>query len=115
MEIASLITADVQMAMIRGKAGQESQAAQAAQTKGLDMKKIDQAARDFEAVFLSSMMKPMFDGIDPDPMFGGGKGEAIFNDLMLDEYGKQMAANGGVGIADMVREELIRQQEGSVK
>ncbi len=79
------------------------------------MRKIDQAAQDFEAVFLSEMMKPMFEGIEVDETFGGGKGEEMFSDLLVQEYGKNMAANGGIGIATAVREELIRQQESTVK
>ena len=79
------------------------------------LKKIDEAAQEFEAVFLAEMMKPMFEGIEVNELFGGGKGEEIFNDFLIQEYGKNMAATGGIGIATSVREELIRQQEGAVK
>jgi Rod binding domain-containing protein len=113
--MTSLTTTDAQIAMVRSQAEQAKQMAAAMKAKGINIEKIDAAARDFEAVFLSSMMKPMFEGIEPDPLFGGGNGEEIFQDLMLDEYGKNMAANGGVGIADMVRAEMIRQQEGAAQ
>jgi Rod binding domain-containing protein len=77
-----------------------------------EMKHIDQAAQDFEAMFLTEMMRPMFDEVNkPDPMFGGGKGEEVFNNLMLDEYGKKMAASGGIGLASHVKAEMIRLQE----
>lgn len=79
------------------------------------LRKIDDAAQEFEAVFLSEMFKPMFDGIKVDETFGGGKGEEIFGDMLVSEYGKSMAAAGGIGIASFVREELIRQQEGAMK
>lgn len=87
-------------------------------TDGLDKKtlrQIDQAAEDFEAVFLAEMIKPMFEGIEVDEMFGGGKGEEVFRDLMIQEYGKNMAQAGGIGIASFVKDELIRQQEGKIK
>lgn len=87
-------------------------------TDGLDkktMRQIDQAAEDFEAVFLAEMIKPMFEGIEVDEMFGGGKGEEVFRDLMIQEYGKNMAQAGGIGIASFVKDELIRQQEGKIK
>lgn len=87
-------------------------------TDGLDkktMRQIDQAAEDFEAVFLAEMIKPMFEGIEVDEMFGGGKGEEVFRDLMIQEYGKNMAQAGGIGIASFVKDELIRQQEGKLK
>ena len=75
---------------------------------------IDEAAQDFEAVFLSEMIKPMFEGIEVDEIFGGGKGEEIFRDLMIQEYGKKMAATGGIGLASHIRDAMIRQQEGVI-
>lgn len=115
MDMTTITATDARIAMIQSKAEQAAQAASALKAKGIDVEKIDTAARDFEAVFLSAMMKPMFEEIEPDALFGGGKGEEVFNDLILDEYGKNMAAGGGIGIAAMVKEELIRQQEGSMK
>ena len=38
--------------------------------------RIEDAAREFEAVFVAEMMKPMFEGIEANNLFGGGKGEA---------------------------------------
>ena len=57
------------------------------------------------------MMKPMFEGIKPDPVFGGGKGEEVFNGFMLQEYGKNFAENNSIGIAEAVKAEMIRIQE----
>lgn len=76
------------------------------------LKKIDEAAQDFEAMFLTEMLRPMFEGISkPDDLFGGGKGEEVFGKMMVDEYGKKIAANGGIGLAEHVRREMIRLQE----
>ncbi len=69
------------------------------------------AAQDFESVFISQMLGQMYEGISTDGPFGGGQGEAMFRSLMLDEYGKQVAAQGGIGIADAVTKELLRHQE----
>lgn len=77
-----------------------------------NFEKIDAAAKDFEAVFLSEMLKPMFKEInEADPLFGGGHGEEVFNGFMVQEYGKLMAQRGGIGLADHVREELLKIQE----
>jgi Rod binding domain-containing protein len=73
---------------------------------------VDSAAEEFEAVFLSQMLEQMFQGIRTDGPFGGGKAEEMFRSFMLQEYGKVMAASGGVGIADMVKREMLRAQEG---
>jgi Rod binding domain-containing protein len=69
------------------------------------------AAQDFEAVFVSQMFQQMFAGIKADGLFGGGHGEDMFRSLLLDEYGKQVAKHGGLGISDAVMRTLISQQE----
>ncbi len=81
----------------------------------LELKKSQKAGvvgSEFEAVMLSEMLKPMFEGIEVDDMFGGGKGEEIFRGFMIQEYGKIMAKAGGIGIADAVKQHLIQIQSG---
>ena len=73
--------------------------------------KTKEAAEAFEAFFLSQMLADMFSGVETDPIFGGGPGETVFRSLMIDEYGKSLARNGGVGIADSVLQEIVRLQE----
>jgi peptidoglycan hydrolase FlgJ len=74
-------------------------------------KSLDAVAEDFEAMFASQMMAPMWAGIDADPMFGGGMGEETFRSLMINEYGKIIAKSGGIGVAPYVKTELLRAQE----
>jgi flagellar protein FlgJ len=73
--------------------------------------KATQAAQDFEAVFASEMIKPMFETVDVDENFGGGKGEEVFRGLLVQELGKNIAKQGGFGLADQVRAELIKAQQ----
>ena len=68
------------------------------------------AAQDFESVFVSQMMEPMFQGLKTDGMFGGGQGEAVFRSLMIQEVGKEISKSGGVGISDAVFGEMLRMQ-----
>ena len=68
------------------------------------------AAQEFEAVFISQMLTPMFEGLEADGLFGGGSAENIYKSMMLEEYGKLIAANGGIGIADAVKAEMISMQ-----
>lgn len=70
-----------------------------------------QKAQDFESVFISQMLGQMFSGISTDGPFGGGQGEEMFRSLMVDEYGKQIAAQGGIGLADTVARQLLKHQE----
>jgi peptidoglycan hydrolase FlgJ len=83
--------------------------------KGLDLAKARSAAEEFEAVFLSQMLSNMFAGIKTDTVFGGGHGEDAYRAMMIQEYGKSMAAGGGVGIADSVMREIIQLQEARAK
>jgi Rod binding domain-containing protein len=73
--------------------------------------KAEKVAQDFEAVFLSQMLQPMFKDIEPEEPFGGGQGEDIWKSMMIDEIGKQMAKNGGIGLAASVKREILRMQE----
>lgn len=79
--------------------------------KHADPKAVRAAAEEFEAVFLSTMLAPMFEGLGQDNMFGGGPGEETYRSLLVDEYGKSIAKSGGLGIADAVERELLRMQE----
>ena len=73
--------------------------------------KIDKAAQDFEAVYISEMLKPMFETVEVDDTFGGGKGEEVFRGLLTQEMGKSIAKQGGLGLAAQVRTELLKIQE----
>lgn len=74
------------------------------------IEQINEKAVEFEAMFIAEMMKPMFEGISTEAPFGGGKGEEIFRGMLLQEYGKSLAGTGGIGIANTVKQELIRAQ-----
>ncbi len=72
----------------------------------------DKAARQFEGVFLGEMMSQMFHGVGTDPLFGGGEGEKMFNDLLVRQYGQKMANTGqGIGIASTLKKMMIQMQE----
>lgn len=76
-----------------------------------DLAKAEQSAEDFEAFFLSRMMESMFEGVSTDGMFGGGHAEKIYRSLLLDEYGKQMAKVGSIGVKDEVMRSILQMQE----
>lgn len=72
---------------------------------------VKETAKDFEAVFISQMMAPMFEGLETDGYFGGGQAEGMYRSLMIDEIGKSVARRGGIGIADSVAREMMKMQE----
>ncbi|RMF69079.1 MAG: hypothetical protein D6740_09950 [Alphaproteobacteria bacterium] len=65
-----------------------------------------EAARQFEAVFLQQMLKPMFASVGRDPLFGGGAGEEIYRDFLVDALARALAKAGGIGIAKAVEGEI---------
>jgi Rod binding domain-containing protein len=68
-------------------------------------------AEEFEAVFLTEMLAPMFDGIETDGLGGGGLGEEIFRPMLIECYAEALSRAGGVGIADSIVRELVRMQQ----
>ncbi len=108
--MANNLTPDTNLALMQASQGDVSAVAKGAKSYK-DLAKIEDAAKEFEAVFVAEMMKPMFEGISTDGMFGGGKGEEVFRGMMIQEFGKILAQTGSIGIADSVKEEMIRMQE----
>jgi len=74
---------------------------------------VEAAAQEFEAMFATQLLKPMFDTVPVNGAFGGGNGEAVMRTFMLQEYGKLVAKTGVLGIAAQVKTEMIRAQEGA--
>ncbi len=71
------------------------------------------AAKEFEAVFLGEMMKPMLEAAPPSDQFSGGHGEEMFRGMLAEEFGKALAQRGGIGLASVVERQLVMLQEGS--
>ena len=76
---------------------------------GIDQ--LRKTAQEFEASFLSQMLKPMFANLGAEKPFGGGTSEDMWRSLQVDEYGKAIAQNGGIGLADNVFREMLKLQE----
>ena len=53
----------------------------------------------------------MFAGLKTDGPFGGGFSEEMYRSMLVEEYGRMMADNGGLGIADAVKRQLLSIQE----
>lgn len=72
---------------------------------------VRRTAEEFEAMFLAQMLAPIFETLETDGPFGGGSGEQMYRPILVQEYGKAIAANGGIGIAEAVQREILRLQE----
>ncbi len=67
-------------------------------------------AQSFESVFLFEVLQSMYSGMKPGA-FGGGNEETLFRSMMNEEVAKSISRQGGIGIADSVYREIMRQQE----
>lgn len=74
-------------------------------------KKADGIAKEFESMFLSQMLAPMWEGVATDSLFGGGSAEETYRGMMINEYGNLISKAGGLGIAADVKAELLKTQE----
>lgn len=102
---------DTSIALLQAASSEATRTASNLNNTEIDEDQFEAAAKDFEAVYISAMLKPIFEQIEVDSVFGGGKGEEVFRGMMLQEYGKMISETGTLGIADKVKEELIRIQE----
>lgn len=70
-----------------------------------------ETAEQFEAAFLSQMLKPMFEGLSTEAPFGGGEGEETWRSFLIEAMAKQTVKAGGVGLADQVVSQMLKMQE----
>jgi Rod binding domain-containing protein len=75
------------------------------------MSEIDKSAKDFEGMFISQMLQPMFETVKTDSEFGGGEAEDTWKGLMIEQYGKDLSAAGGIGLSDSIKAKMIEMQE----
>jgi flagellar protein FlgJ len=74
--------------------------------------KARKTATEFEAVFLNQMFQSMFTDIGKEGPLGGGAGTGtgIWRSFLTDEYAKNFARAGGIGLADHVYRALMERQ-----
>ena len=72
------------------------------------------SARDFEAQALGFLLQPIFATVDNSKSaFGGGAAEAQWRPMLVEAFAASAVRAGGVGIADVVYRELLRQKNGA--
>ena len=59
------------------------------------------------------MLQNMFTGLKEGGTWGSGHGADAWQGLLIDEYARNIAENGGIGLADSVERELLKLQEGA--
>lgn len=67
---------------------------------------IHKTASQLEAQFASQIFTAMFEGVEADPVFGGGHGEEMFRSFLIDEYGKAAQKRGALGLGAQIERQL---------
>ncbi|WP_136524489.1 rod-binding protein [Geomonas ferrireducens] len=98
MELKSIPDNTLPVADLRAQKGRQEQ----------NPEQIRKVARDFEAMFVSMMLKSMRETVGKDTLTGGGKGEETFRSLLDQEYANAAVQGGGIGLAKTIERELSR-------
>ncbi len=67
-------------------------------------------ATDFEGMFLNAMFSQMTAGLKGEGPFGDTTGTGVWRSMLTEQYSKNFAKAGGVGVASEVYRTLILQQ-----
>ncbi len=68
------------------------------------------SSQDFEAMFLNSMFSQMTNGIKGEGPFGDTQSTGVWRSMLTDQYSKNFAKAGGIGVSTEVYRTLILQQ-----
>ena len=78
------------------------------QSKESEKRKLMEACHDMEAIFISKMLKEMRKNVGRNEWLHGGFAEEIFEDMLYDEYSKQISKNSNMGLAKMLYDEMSK-------
>lgn len=88
---------------------------QVAQKNTLDdpayQKKLKDACKGFESMFIQMMWKEMRKTVPENSLFGESDGEKIFRDMLDTEMSDRMSEAGGLGLADVMYKQLTAQYQ----
>ena len=93
-------------------------AAQMAQDQGvgrktLNDKALKKACSEFEGLMMNMILKGMRRTINRSGLIDGGQGEKIFQDMYDQEITNQASMSGGMGLGQMLYEQLTNSSAGS--
>jgi len=66
------------------------------------------AAKQFETVFMSMVLKSMRDTVPKDGLMSGGSEEQMFQGMLDQQFAQSMADGKGAGLADLIVQQLSR-------
>ncbi len=81
------------------------EAAELSPSRKQDEGKLKEACQQFESLFLTQMLKEMKKSI-PKSEGEGNKEKDTYEDMMYEEVAKSMASSGGVGMANILYQQM---------
>lgn len=72
----------------------------------LQKERLQEASYDLEAIFVNMLLKEMRKSIEKTEMFHGGYAEDMWNDMLYDEYAKNIAKSNKFGMANMIYNQM---------
>ena len=79
--------------------------------KGKDPEQLKKAAEQFETIFLQQMFKEMRNTIPDEGLIPRSSAEDMYTQMQDAEAAKVMAERGGIGLAEMMLQELLKGSE----
>jgi len=111
---ASHVSPNFEMRIINGRPDREFAAA-LKKVSPQQQVKAKATATDFEAMFLNSMFSQMTAGLKGEGPFGDTPGTGVWRSMLTEQYSRQFAKAGGVGISNEVYRTLILTQAKAAK
>ena len=71
----------------------------------------EKAATDFEALLLQQMVQSMWKSVPSDGMLSGSSEEAMYRDMLSEQFAQELAKNQSMGLRDAVLGEMGKKQK----
>lgn len=78
--------------------------------KGQNPEKLKEAAQQFEAIFIQQMFKEMRKTVPSDGLIQRSNADDVYSQLQDLEAAKITARQGGIGLADLMMQQLMKEQ-----
>lgn len=72
-----------------------------------DHAEMDKACKEFESLFIQHLFKEMRQTLSGTELFSGGRAEKIYTGMMDAEVARSISSGRGIGLAGMVRRQLM--------
>lgn len=73
-----------------------------------DEKKLKEACKNFESLFINMMFSQMRKTVQKTNLFGESFAESNYEDMLMEEYSKEMSKGNGIGLADVMYKQMVK-------